>query len=161
GYSIIALADERSVLTADPRDAVLSLKQITITFPAGSTQAKVSPEVAAFAEATQKMAGCGATGDVAAKFHASVVENDNIRLGDLPGALQQQMAQMSIGQSTAPFGSVEQGVRVLTLCGRDDPQVSGEPSFDQIYNQMEQDRVNQRAQRYLRDLRRDAVIEYR
>jgi peptidyl-prolyl cis-trans isomerase SurA len=28
-------------------------------------------------------------------------------------------------------------------------------------SQMEETRVNQRAQRYLRDLRRDAVVEYR
>jgi peptidyl-prolyl cis-trans isomerase SurA len=39
--------------------------------------------------------------------------------------------------------------------------VAGKPSFDQIYNQMEQERVDLRARRYLRDLRRDAVIEYR
>ncbi len=71
------------------------------------------------------------------------------------------MTALSIGQSTSPFGSVEDGVRVLVLCGRDDPQSSGAPSFDAIYNQMEQARVDQRARRYLRDLRRDAVIEYR
>jgi peptidyl-prolyl cis-trans isomerase SurA len=47
------------------------------------------------------------------------------------------------------------------LCGRDDPQQGNAPSFDQVYNQMEQERVDLRARRYLRDLRRDAVIEYR
>ena len=34
------------------------------------------------------------------------------------------------------------------------------PSFDELMSQMEDDRVNKRAQTYLRDLRRDAVIEY-
>ena len=161
GYSLIALQDERQVLTADPRDALLSLKQLTVSFPPGTTQETAGPRVAAFAEATQKMGGCGAAKDVAAKFDANVVENDNIKIRDLPPALQNQMAAMSIGQSTTPFGSVTDGVRVLVLCGRDDPQVSGAPSFDAIYNQMEQERVDLRARRYLRDLRRDAVIEYR
>jgi len=46
------------------------------------------------------------------------------------------------------------------LCGRDDPKAVGGPSFDQIMGQLEDDRVNKRAQRYLRDLRRDALIEY-
>jgi peptidyl-prolyl cis-trans isomerase SurA len=46
------------------------------------------------------------------------------------------------------------------LCGRDDPQVNAGPSFDELMAQMEDDRVNKRAQTYLRDLRRDAVIEY-
>jgi peptidyl-prolyl cis-trans isomerase SurA len=117
--------------------------------------------VAALAEATQKMAGCGAVKDVASKFDADVVENDNIKIRDLPPALQGQLAALSLGQSTTPFGSVEEGVRVLVLCGRDDPQVANAPSFDAIYSQMEQARVDQRARRYLRDLRRDAVIEYR
>lgn len=161
GYSIIALTDERQVLTADPRDALLSLKQISITFPAGTTQSSATPRVAAFAEATSKMAGCGAANDVAAKFNANVVANDDIKVRDLPPQLQSQVAAMSVGQSTTPFGSVEDGVRVLVLCGRDDPQEAGAPSFDQIYNQMEEQRVNLRARRYLRDLRRDAVIEYR
>jgi len=30
-----------------------------------------------------------------------------------------------------------------------------------VYNQLNEERVNSRAQRYLRDLRRDAVIEFR
>lgn len=161
GFSIIALRDERQVLTADPRDAVLSLKQMTISFPKGTTQETASPRVAAFAEATQKMGGCGGVKDVAAKFGADTVENDNIKIRDLPPVLQGQLAAMSTGQSTTPFGSVTDGVRVLVLCGRDDPETSGAPSFDQIYNQMEQERVDLRARRYLRDLRRDAVIEYR
>jgi peptidyl-prolyl cis-trans isomerase SurA len=49
----------------------------------------------------------------------------------------------------------------LVLCGRDDAQVAGAPSFDQIMAQVEEERVNKRAQRYLRDLRRDAVVDYR
>jgi peptidyl-prolyl cis-trans isomerase SurA len=161
GYSIIAVQDTRQVLTADPRDAVLSLKQISMTFPKGTTQEVASPRVAAFAEATQKMGGCGAAKDVASKFDAEVVENDNVKIRDLPPMLQSQVTAMSIGQSTTPFGSVEDGVRVLVLCGRDDPQEAGIPSFDQIQDQMTEERVNARARRYLRDLRRDAVIEYR
>jgi peptidyl-prolyl cis-trans isomerase SurA len=161
GYSIIAVQDTRQVLTADPRDAMLSLKQISMTFPKGTTQESASPRVAAFAEATKNMGGCGAAKDVAAKFDSEVVENDNVKIRDLPPMLQTQVTAMSVGQVTTPFGSVEDGVRVLVLCGRDDPDDSHAPSFDQIQDQLTQDRVNLRARRYLRDLRRDAVIEYR
>jgi peptidyl-prolyl cis-trans isomerase SurA len=52
-------------------------------------------------------------------------------------------------------------VRVLVLCGRDDPEATGAPSFEQVYARLEEERVNRRAQRYLRDLRRDAVVDYR
>jgi peptidyl-prolyl cis-trans isomerase SurA len=46
------------------------------------------------------------------------------------------------------------------LCGRDDPQIDNGPNFDQLMAQLEDDRINKRAQRYLRDLRNDAYIEY-
>ena len=35
------------------------------------------------------------------------------------------------------------------------------PSYDEVYNQLNEERVNNRSRRYLRDLRRDAVIEFR
>ncbi len=46
------------------------------------------------------------------------------------------------------------------LCGGDDPQVAAGPNFDQIMGELEDERVEKRAQRYLRDLRNDAFIEY-
>ncbi len=39
---------------------------------------------------------------------------------DLPPALQQMMLPMQVGQATQPFGSLEEGVRVLVICGRDE-----------------------------------------
>jgi peptidyl-prolyl cis-trans isomerase SurA len=50
---------------------------------------------------------------------------------------------------------------VLVVCGRDDPQVTQGPNAETIMAQLEEQRVNMRAQRYLRDLRRDAVVDYR
>jgi peptidyl-prolyl cis-trans isomerase SurA len=79
---------------------------------------------------------------------------------ELPPQLQQLLLPLNIGQATAPFGSAER-VSVLVLCGRDDPEQATGPTFDQLYNQISEDRVNRRAQRFLRDLRRDAVIDYR
>jgi peptidyl-prolyl cis-trans isomerase SurA len=82
-------------------------------------------------------------------------------MGDLPEPLQNILGQMPIGGATPPFGSAEDGLRVLVLCGRDDPPTAGLPSFDDVYGQLNEQRVNSQARRYLRDLRRDAVIDYR
>jgi peptidyl-prolyl cis-trans isomerase SurA len=70
------------------------------------------------------------------------------------------MIPMQVGQATQPFGSLDEGVRVLVICGRDEVQASA-PSYDDIYQQLNDERVNSRARRYLADLRRDAVIEFR
>ncbi|HWJ58313.1 MAG TPA: peptidylprolyl isomerase [Sphingomicrobium sp.] len=160
GVSILAVQDTRKILTADPRDAVLSLKQVSIAFPAGTSRAQAEPIVSRFAEAARNVGGCGGADRIGAEFKAEVVQNDQIKLRDLPPALQQLMLPMQVGQATQPFGSLEEGVRVLVICGRDQADANA-PSFDQVYNQLADERVNSRARRYLRDLRRDAVIEFR
>ena len=55
---------------------------------------------------------------------------------------------------------MEDGIRVLMLCGRDDPEQNAGPDFETLMNQIEDERIGKRAQRYLRDLRNDAFIEY-
>ncbi len=160
GFSIVALADTRQILVADPRDAVLSLMQMSIALPAGSGQAQAEARGRQLGEATQAMGGCGAAGTTAQTLGAELISNDQVRVRELPGPLQQMLLALSVGQATAPFGSPER-VSVLILCGRDDPEVASGPSYDQVYSQLNEQRVNRRAQRYLRDLRRDAVIDYR
>lgn len=160
GFDILYLIDKRQVLTADPRDAILSLKQISIEFPKGTTEAQAGEKAETFAKAIKAAKGCGDVDKVATGLGAQVVANDQVKARDLPAQIQTAILQLSPGEMMPPFGSLQDGVRILMLCGRDDPQVDSGPSFEQLQAQMEDDRVNKRAQTYLRDLRRDAVIEY-
>ena len=160
GLSIIAVQDTRKILTADPRDAVLTLKQVSIAFPAGTNRQTAEPVVARFAEAARNVGGCGGAERIASQFNGEIVTSDQVKMRDLPPALQQMMLPMQVGQATQPFGSLEEGVRVLVICGRDESDPT-QPTFDQVYNQINEERMNLRARRYLRDLRRDAVIEFR
>jgi len=160
GFSIIYLIDKRQVLMADPRDAMLSLKQISIKFPEGASEAEASAKTKEFTTAMQEARGCGNADEVAARHGADVVTNDQVKARDLPGPLQDVLLSLSLGEVSPPFGSIADGVRVLMLCGRDDPQLDSGPSFDDLMAQMEDDRVNKRAQTYMRDLRRDAIIDY-
>jgi peptidyl-prolyl cis-trans isomerase SurA len=160
GVSILLLIDKRQIGMSDPRDAVLSLKQIAIDFPKGTTEAQAGPAVKRFAEETQKVSGCGAADDMARSLSAEVVNRDGIRLGDLPGPLQQVLLQLNVGQSTPPYGSLEDGVRVFVLCGRDAPKQVQQKSADQIREEIENERIDKRAALFMRSLRRDAIIEY-
>ena len=160
GYSIIYLIDKRQVLTADPRDAVLALKQITINLPAGTSDAEATRRADELAATVKSAHGCGGIDAAATKIGAQVVANDAVKARDLPATLQQSLLALSLGESTQPFGSLKDGVRVLMLCGRDDPKAATGPSFDELMAQMQDDRVNKLAQMYLRDLRRDAIIDY-
>jgi peptidyl-prolyl cis-trans isomerase SurA len=160
GFSILAVQDTRKILTPDPRDAILSLKQVSISFPKGTSREAAEPVVSRFADAAQHVGGCGGAEKIAADFHGEVVTSDQVKMRDLPPALQRLMLPMQVGQATQPFGSLDEGVRVLVICGRDEVDQSA-PTYDDVYNQLNEERVNSRANRYLRDLRRDAVIEFR
>jgi peptidyl-prolyl cis-trans isomerase SurA len=139
---------------------VLSLKQISVAFPKGTTRQLAEPIVARFTEAARNIGGCGGADKLAADFHGEIVSSDQTKLRDLPPFLQNMMLPMQVGQATQPFGSIEEGVRVLVICGRDEVDPS-QPTYDEVYNQLNDERVNIRARRYLRDLRQDAVIEFR
>ncbi|MFD1611877.1 peptidylprolyl isomerase [Sphingomonas tabacisoli] len=161
GYSMIYLMDKRQVLTADPRDAVLALRQLAISFPEGTTQQQATEKATQFANATKTIAGCGSAQKVAEQLGAEMVDNDQVKIRDLPPQLQEMMVNLQVGQASPPFGSAREGVRVLVICGRDDAQAAAGANAETIMAQLEEQRVNMRARRYLRDLRRDAVVDYR
>ncbi len=161
GFSIIQVADTRQVLTADPRDAVLSLKQMTVKFAPGSPRNVVEEKVQGLLRAVQTMGGCGGAEEAAIPIGAEVVTNDQVRVRELPPALQQTLLSLGLGQASPAFGSSDDRVSVLVLCGRDDPDPVNNVSFERVYNEIAENRVNQRARRFLRDLRRDAVVDYR
>ena len=160
GYWIVFLRDKRQVLMADPRDATLSLKQIQLDFDPASSQAEKEARFEAFVAGVQSMRGCGSANDAAAALGATTTDNNQINARALPEQLQNILLELQVGQATPPFGSVEEGVRVLMLCGRDDPEAAEGPDFDQLMAQLEDERIGKAAQRYLRDLRNDAYIEY-
>jgi len=160
GVSLIYVMDKRKVLTADPRDALLSLKQLSVSFPAGTTKEQASARAAAFAAQTKSIKGCGEANELGGKIGADVVDNDNVKVRDLPPQLQDILLGLQVGQATPPFGSINDGVRVLVVCGRDEANGAAAPNAEQIMAQLEEERVNKRARIYLRDLRRDAVIDY-
>lgn len=162
GVAIMALIEKRQVLAADPLMAQLSLKQLTIPLKADTTEAQARAKVEEIGRLSQNTGGCGGVEALAQKVGGEVAFNDAVRMKDLPAQLQAILGRMSIGEATPAFGSAEEGLRVLVLCGRDDSQVQAKaPNFEEIYAQMNDERVNMRARRYLRDLRRDAIVDYR
>src|SRR6185437_14192983 len=90
---------------------VPGLKQVSITFPKGTTREQAEPILERFADAAKNIGGCGGAEKIAADFHGEVVSSDQVKMRDLPAALQEMMLPMQVGQATQPFGSLEQGVR--------------------------------------------------
>ncbi len=160
GFSILYLINKRQVLMADPNEALLSLKQISISFAPDVTQEQAEARVTQFGAYIESLRGCGDVEAGAAAIGADVVTNEQIKAATLPEQLRAIILNLQIGQATPLFGGIQEGVRVLMVCGRDDPADAGAPTFAAVMDQIEEERVNKRALRYLRDLRNDAYIEY-
>ncbi len=161
GFSIIYLVETRKVGVADPLDATLTLKQVSVRFPEGISQPQADLRVTEFAKATQAIRGCGEVAKVASSLGAEVVDNASVQIKQLPGALREIMLKLQVGEASPPFGSVKDGIRTLVLCGRDEARANNVPGVEQMRGVIETQRTNLRANQLLRDLRRDAIIEYR
>jgi peptidyl-prolyl cis-trans isomerase SurA len=155
GAAISGVAEMRPVMPRDPGDTVMSLAQMSLAMPGSTIQARQY----AGARLANSARGCGHAAEAARDQGAEITFGDTVRVGDLPEVLQQPMLDLEIGKAAPSFTSHER-VSVLILCGRDDPVAAGAPDADQDFPSLAAERMNRRAQRHLRDLRRDAMIEY-
>jgi peptidyl-prolyl cis-trans isomerase SurA len=161
GYDILYVADSHTILGADSGDTLLSLRQLALSFPKGTTQQEAKAKFDQFNAAAQNIRGCGSAKAVAAQFNAQLTDSDGVKASDIPAQLSDIVLKLPVGQATPAFGSLDEGVRFLILCGREDPKPVTAPNPSDIRESVHESRLNVRVQRYLRDLRRDAIIEYR
>jgi len=160
GYYILLLRDRRKILTVDPLDVKVDLTQISVPYPPDADdEAK-----AATKEKVAKMAASVSTcDDLDATTNgldgATVSPIGALRIGDMPAALQETVETLEVGHATPPI-ETDNGLQVLVVCDRDEPEVNL-PTFDTIEESLRQQRLSLMARRYLRDLRRDAIVDYR
>ncbi|WP_082714623.1 peptidylprolyl isomerase [Kordiimonas lacus] len=160
GYLILAVRDRRRILTADPLDTQFSLRQIHLTAEKAQDAEAVAQFKGVVEDLHTRETTCGQVQQFATDAGADgPVEIGVLRLRDLQGQLRGAVEGADIGQASELM-EMEDGMRVLFVCDRQEPQVQ-EPEFDAVYNQLEQQRLSMMGRRYLRDLRRDAIIDYR
>ncbi|MCK5040883.1 MAG: peptidylprolyl isomerase, partial [Sphingomonadales bacterium] len=69
------------------------------------------------------------------------------------------IVNLETGQPSQPVVS-DDGVRFFIVCNKVTPEIV-EPTFNQVFGQLEQERLALMARRYLRDLRRDSIVDYK
>jgi peptidyl-prolyl cis-trans isomerase SurA len=156
GYYILLLRDRRTILGADPSQARLSLHQYLFEKNDGESPEDVRARAT---RAVARIRGCEAlpkAADLGAKEDGRLAD---MTMGDLPPDVQRLLEDVEVGSPSAPL-LVEEGARVLVLCDKVMPEASV-PSFEAVSESLTQQRLSMIARRYLRDLRRDAIIDYR
>ena len=159
GIYIIKLTNKRKILTLDENDIRITLKQILFDKGDGSE--------ATLNALRKKTSAILIRTDNCELLEENAKALDAIDFGDLRtftirefnAELKDQFLNMEIGSGTKPLESEEE-FRSYILCEKEIPEVML-PEFETVLDNLTQSRVQLIARRHLRDLRRDAIVDYR
>lgn len=158
GYHIVALRDRRKIAMPGAEDSKVTLKQIVIPLSQTPSAADLQAAMARAQTIQGRIRSCE---DVDAIVEELKVPGSGslgtLRLGDLPEAFRQPVGQLKVNETTQPI-QAPQGIRLFTLCAREE---STALDRNQIRQNLLMRRAELLAQRYIRELRRDATIEFR
>lgn len=156
GFYIVQLRDKRKVMSGDPDETVLDLQQIIMSAPAEDLDA----ELARLSEEAKKISSCrDITSAARAMGSRDFGSLGSLRLGDLPPVLKAKVENVQVGKASEPI-AMDSEIRVLVVCDMKEPE-GREPNFLEVEDFLSNQRLGLMARRYLRDLRRDAIIDYR
>ena len=143
-----------------PEDAQLTMRQIILPLAKDASHDAVESTIALASSISQSVEGCDDVPRVLKELHSDQPNQDiNIRLGDLPVPVRPFVANLEVGKATEPMRN-DSFVRILVLCKRVD-QKATIPTPDEMRQTLLNRRLEQLSRRYLRDLRRDAIVEIR
>lgn len=159
GYYIIALRDRRQIQIGNTDDTKLTLKQIVLPLSATATAADIQSQMDLARTITESIGGCADIDSVGQELQSTESGDlGTVRLGDLPVQLRNAVATLKADQISAPV-QTPQSVRLLAVCKRVD--VDSGIDNERIRSNLVVQRATMLQRRYLRDLRRDAVVELR
>lgn len=161
GFYIVQLRDRRRILSVDPLDVQLRLRQVYLPFE-GLSQERATQLLDRAATAASEVDGCSASlgSQIAAlgeEFQSG--ELGLLRLRDMTGQLRGALEDLDVGEASEAIVTND-GMRIFYVCEKIEPELQ-KPSFDQVQRRLEGQRLAMMGRRYLRDLRRDAIIDYR
>lgn len=160
GYHILQVSDSRVLAKPDPSQSELRLSQMFLPVRPGDDTDQRQSQTEAVRAVTAQATSCEELATLATQAGSPVSPDlGTSRLAELPENLRTQVADLQVGQKTDPI-DLPNGVMAVMVCERTDPE-SNLPDPAQIRRQLENQRYEVLAQRYLRDLRQAAFIETR
>lgn len=158
GWQIVALRDRRRIAMPGIEETRVTLKQLLIPLAADASQADAEAAIAKARQARGEIKSCDDVETVAGRFEAPGSGSlGTLRLGDLPESFRQAVTPLEINQTSEPVRA-SRAVHVFTLCAK---QEAAGLNRNEVRQSILVRRSELMAQRYIRELRRDATIEFR
>ena len=138
----------------------LALKQIVLAVAGDAKEVDYEVRETLAKTMAESTKGCGNVATAAKELEmASAGDLGSVKLADLPGNIAETVRDLAIGRFSPPIR--KKGlVMLLMVCKREKIKGQG-PSRESITKNLTKQRLAMLAQRYLRDLRRSAVVELR
>lgn len=158
GWQIVAVRDRRRIAMPGIEETRVTLKQLLIPLAAEAPQAEADAAIAKARQARSEIRSCDDVETVAGRFEAPGSGSlGTLRMGDLPESFRQAVAPLQINQSSEPVRA-SRAVHVFTLCAKQEAEGLNR---NEVRLSILARRSELMAQRYIRELRRDATIEFR
>jgi peptidyl-prolyl cis-trans isomerase SurA len=144
-------------------DGTLPLSRLLLPLGANPSKEVVEAGMQAAMEIHNGFSGCDRLKALADKMTGSVfMDLGNMKPADLAPDIQKALAQTHSGETTLPLRS-DAGVEVIARCDkRVEVQTAYQmPTRDQVASELFDLQISALAQRYMRDLKRDADVEVR
>ena len=160
GYYIYALRDRRKLSAPSADEAVVSVSQLVLPVRAQAPPAEVQSQMDLANTVRDIVSGCADLRRVAEELGAPApTQLDRLRIADLSPQLRPLVTDLKVGEASVPT-RLNPGILVIMVCTRED-KGSNLPSRDDIADGLMRERLDLAARRYLRDLRRIAVVDIR
>ncbi len=160
GFYILMLRQKRVRGGVDPLAVKVGLKQIVLSLPADARPAVVKRQQSRAQAIAADISDCD---DLAAtaREHGTAKPGDlgELHIGELPDRFRAVVAGLAVGQASPPLRTPD-GLHLLVVCSRLEPKAKI-PDRETIVDRIGRRRLTMMSRRYLRDLRRDALVDYR
>ena len=159
GVYILKLNNKRRILTLDENDIAVNLRFLFFSKEEFQNDALKQLKKSVL-EVVQSSNTCEEIEIIATTLNATNTGmTDVIRVGNLPAEIRAEILKLDVGYGT-PLIDEDKGYRSYVLCSKDIPQIIL-PEYEAVLEDMTSSRLQIIARRHLRDLRRDAIIDYR
>lgn len=161
GYYLIQLHETRRFMAEASGEATLTLRQVLFSVPSNRSRAQVAEAEArarAFADGIDSCDGL----EAAARRDdgADYIDLGQLKASQLAASVRDVVTPLAVDEVSAPVATPA-GIALLMVCARVEPPPPAQLDRERIIEDLTQKRMAQISQRYIRDLRRDAVVEYR
>ncbi len=160
GYYIYFLRDRRKLSAPSPDEAVVSLSQLVLPLSPQATKAEIDSQTELANTVRDIVSGCADLKRVAEELGAPApTQLERLRVADLSPTLRPLVVTLKVGEASQPT-RLNPGILLIMLCTKQEPN-SKLPSREDIANNLLRERLELAQRRYLRDLRRVAVVDIR